>query len=988
MSTTLSVGRKGAVGMLLGLVLLGAMAALNRLDMALAGAHTTKTASGGLGDIANFSRIWTSEVSLNVAEGWDKYNEAFAGQAVPARSVTYLTIAYLVCDLVLMASLARLLFIVREANLPAVVPTAEDWPLAAHTVLDKSRYFIWGYLAFDFIETTSVVAAWPLLAKEAKWLAISIGVASLAKWLCLAGALAGLGIQLAYRSRNGDGLRAWLLALKALRGQVLVGAIIVAFLLGLQGDLGRQIDDVLVRAADGVLPALLATALTLATCAAILIGGSLCLQAYDDPPPITPVSGRARVAKVIGVLGVSAGVAGALGAPAVAWSLSVPAGVLLVWLLLTFLEPVGALGPVEETVGDVESVSSGRAARLLLVGLAAAPAVALYLATVGAAASQLAGDGEPVLLAVWVAVSLALSCAVLVAANASEIAGGPWTAGQLAFPVLLCLAALALLALLPHQTWMWIGTPAVVFLFTTMLAVLVGLFVLLSDAVAPSGPMALIGFKRMPFIAMLLIWGFIASTTDNRGAYYEARVTSDKPAAGAESPSAAYKTWLALQTPQPEAVHTGDKTNTPDRRVVPLVFVASAGGGIRAAYWSATTWDCVVGLGCGDHVDHTAEVFFASGVSGGAMGLAQVRAHQMRASENGASTTETATSESWVDTALGEDFLAPAVAAFAFRDLPNSIARLPINGQDRAAALEKAFESANDGMGDDFVAEGRPFPRLAFSGTSAEDGCRLSVSDLTQAVGSAQCSGSSTSLPDSSGPGGSPVRDATDYTCVEGESGSLRLSTAAVLSARFPFVSPAGGLGPCKDGGTTYSVDGGLFDNSAGSAVTAVWSAVERDVATTNKAHGVCVVPRLLVVDSHYDSTALADPLSRPLQSAAPLGSLLNVYGRRDGRALADATRAIERGAQAAARACANPALAENAVVQIYPRANTAPQPPLGWTLSKSTRENLKEQLIRGCPDAVSAGETLAPVTLSDSAPLNNCAAISQVRSWFSPKGD
>ena len=90
---------------------------------------------------------------------------------------------------------------------------------------------------------------------------------------------------------------------KALRGQILVAAVIVLFLIGLQGDLGRQIDDVLVRAADGPWPAVLATLLMLTTCAALLIGGAQCLHAYIQQPTIEKVgSFRGAIIAVIALV--------------------------------------------------------------------------------------------------------------------------------------------------------------------------------------------------------------------------------------------------------------------------------------------------------------------------------------------------------------------------------------------------------------------------------------------------------------------------------------------------------------------------------------------------------------------------------------------------------------------------------------------------------------------------------------------------------------
>ena len=1006
MGSTALIRRHGTKAAVLVLLVLAAMVALNRLDLALAGAHTPSTASGGVGDIASASRILSPDVSFNVAEGWLAYDRRVPAPTVPARAVETLTYAYLVWDLVLMASLTWLLFLVRNTLSPVPEPQQGDRLRPAFTVLRLSQVPILAYLIFDSLETVGATVGWEAIADGMTWVAVLVGMASAAKWLSLAAALLAMCVWLAYDRK--ERIRSTRVAppTKALRGQILVAAFVVLFLIGLQGDLGRQIDDVLVRAADSIWPALLATGLMLATWKALLTGGSQCLHAFDQEPEIVPMSRKVVIVALatVGVLGALAGVAAAVGATAVWRSLVVPAGCIAAWLILSIPSVVHNFVPVasppdlvgtsgrgaapasrlgwtgQPTTGDEDSLTG---TRLLLAGLAATPAVALYLATVAAATSQFAGYGVPGLLSVWAVVLLLLSCMVLLRGISISTSPWNWAPGRLTSLLGVCLLALLGLALLPTALWMWVGSPGVVFLFTTVLAIIVALLVLLSDAVAPRGALALAGFKRVPFIMMILLWGLIASILDDKGEYYDARVTTTQTAAAAQAPEAAYNQWVQAQQLTPGA-DVGDSATVNGRRVVPLVFVASAGGGIRAAYWTAKTWDCVFATACENSQDHSADVFFASGVSGGAVGLAQVRAHQLAVSSDDATTKASTTSTSWVDAALGDDFLAPAVASFVFRDLPNSLTRFPFHGLDRSASLELALEAANEEMDSVFPSHGLPFPRLAFSGTSVEDGCRLSISDVNQAAGreDANCMGVDTSLPEAEGPGSTPVRDAAGYVCDEGEPASLRLSTAAVLSARFPVVSPAGGLGPCGKGAATYSVDGGLFDNSAGSAVTATWKAVADKVAETNAGKGICAIPRLVVMDSHYSSLGATDPASRPLQSAAPLGALLNVYGQRNSRALAEATRVIEAAAREEAKACGDASLAVGSVVQIFPRASTAPQPPLGWALAKSTRDNLTAQLFTGCKDEPTA-ESPASGSAADSEAIDNCAAVVQVRSWF-----
>jgi hypothetical protein len=986
------VGGRALAATAIGLLALGATVVTQRIDLALSGAHSPTDYAGSVGDLASPMRVLTPKVSVDVASGWVNYSDTVSAESLPARSVDALTLAYLGADLLLMFSLTALLLLAQQALQPEPARLQSRGPAAAQDVLRWSWVPTLLYLVFDLLETLGATQAWRSVADDGTGVARFIGIASLAKWFFLAAALLGMGVWLAYHRRDRMRSATVVPPTKALRGQLLVAGFIVVFLLGLSGDLGRQIDDVLVRAADVGGPAVLATLLMLATCIALFVGGSQCLHAYERAPTITPVTGRLRW-WVLGWLGVAAALAGvalALGARATAISFGVLAGALLIWWLLSWPRPIRDFTPVEpdtreegpeEIDGPVPDAGAVTGTRLLLAVLTAVPAVALYLATVGAATSQWAGTGAPVLLVLWSVVALMLSGVVLwLGVSLRDIEAEDWAPRQLALPLGGVVLGSALLALAPVGLWTEVGVPAVVFLFTTVLATVVALLVLMSDALAPRGPLALLCLRRMPLIALLVLWGVIASVLDKDGTYYDARVIDGDVAAIAQTPTQAYIAWQNLQRRAVRDASPADAAAT-ERPVVPLVFVASAGGGIRAAYWTSKTWDCVFATACGGTVDHTNDVFFASGVSGGAVGLAEVRARQLdEVSGDVAAGTTTDIGSSWVDSALGEDFLAPAAAALVFRDLPNAVLRVPVEG-DRAATLERAFEAAHPTMSSDFAASRSRFPQLAFSGTSVEDGCRLSVSLVRQGNGSdAVCTGSDTLLPQA-GPGSDPARDAADYVCDdEGNAASMRLSTAAVLSARFPVVSSSGGLGPCGEGSATYSLDGGLFDNSAGSAVTAAWTAVADRVAEANRLRKICVVPRLLVIDSHYSSLAATDPTARPQQTLAPLDAALGVYGNRNSRALAEATRLIEEAARTAATDCGDPSLGDDAVAQIYPRASTAPQPPLGWTLAESTRQNLTEQLFAGCP---AEGSPHPGADEAESRPNDNCAAVRQVQSWF-----
>ena len=231
----------------------------------------------------------------------------------------------------------------------------------------------------------------------------------------------------------------------------------------------------------------------------------------------------------------------------------------------------------------------------------------------------------------------------------------------------------------------------------------------------------------------------------------------------------AAKAWYAQAKTAFAQAHHG-KVDQSDR--VPMVIVATAGGGIRAAYWTATVLERIKSdLG----PDGLRPYLFAiSGVSGGSVGATAFDAAL-------ADSDETGCGEKCVSTKfLSEDFLAPALASGIFKDGPASF--LPDLWQDdRGAALEQGFEHASQGS------LKRPFlslfpyvgqaphwrPILLLNATHEESGKRIITSHVLIER--------------------NVFVDALDgLNVLESD---VRASTAAHNSARFSYISPAGNLG-------------------------------------------------------------------------------------------------------------------------------------------------------------------------------------------------
>ena len=265
--------------------------------------------------------------------------------------------------------------------------------------------------------------------------------------------------------------------------------------------------------------------------------------------------------------------------------------------------------------------------------------------------------------------------------------------------------------------------------------------------------------------------------------------------------------WYAQAEPAYHAIH-------PDEPV-PMLVVATAGGGIRAAYWTATILERLEDKllwSAGAPSDKTpAEpplrhlLFAISGVSGGSVGAAVYAAAVHDHEVAGAAIKPT--------NYLQSDFLAPGLASMVFIDGPANL--LPDFGQiDRGQALELGFEAASSTPKDSDGLLSHKFlsffptmaaveemkswrPALLLNATHEETGRRIITSPIKIERG--------------------VVFDS--YDALQVLNADVRLSTAAHNSARFTYISPAGNLSSATDAAHAkrinrgYVIDGGYFEN-------------------------------------------------------------------------------------------------------------------------------------------------------------------------------
>jgi hypothetical protein len=392
---------------------------------------------------------------------------------------------------------------------------------------------------------------------------------------------------------------------------------------------------------------------------------------------------------------------------------------------------------------------------------------------------------------------------------------------------------------------------------------LVTAFWLAAPSVAPSfGPLALlfltaafwvpagsalvyVGSRwRKPILTGVLAVAIVFScTTDNH------LIRSVEGTPSLQSADSAFRDWLAALPPAKGA-------SSP-----PAFFVAAEGGGIRAAYWTAK----VLGGLQDQYTDFAPHLFAVSSVSGGSLG-AVVFASLL------AEDPAAARPKNWfADQAkgvLGEDFLSPVLASMLYPDLVTDF--IPWSAgfsqtADRALSLERSWErSWRAHVGSDRLA--RPFlslwstpgriPHLLLNTTCVETGQRFVVSDLRAA------------------PRLGDVKDALDLIGKD-----VPLSTAAHLSARFAYVSPAG-LIPRPSDQCGHLVDGGYFENSGTATLLDLLQRLPDGIVApdgTKRSY----LPVVISISNDPDRARPAGHLRFLSEVRAPIGTFFATRGAR-----------------------------------------------------------------------------------------------------------
>ena len=382
---------------------------------------------------------------------------------------------------------------------------------------------------------------------------------------------------------------------------------------------------------------------------------------------------------------------------------------------------------------------------------------------------------------------------------------------------------------------------------------------------------------------------------------------------------------------------------------VPVVLVAAAGGGLRAAYWTAHALSVL-----SDRDTAFGRAIFAiSGVSGGSLGGATYAALVRDRALGGTGPCFRAGGDTALThcshVALSGDFLSPVLARLVATDFTQFFIPIRWPLLDRSRALEASWTTAyRNATSDSTFAAGfqslwladsveRRMPALLLNATHVETGRRVVASPFRlEGV----------------------LHDGYDLSSLL--RADVRLAGAVHNSARFAYVSPAGTLVDSSGRLMGHAVDGGYFENSGLATVGDLYAALDR-------VGGLDSIPRRYVVvylcnDPVGCALQRAPAMPRAVESglvnewAAPLRALLDTREARGGLARAEV--------EVAARApvgrplefheldvCADSVFNSTSDSTAAERVRS---PPLGWLLSPSARRVIEQSLSgdAGCRKA------------------------------------
>jgi hypothetical protein len=538
---------------------------------------------------------------------------------------------------------------------------------------------------------------------------------------------------------------------------------------------------------------------------------------------------------------------------------------------------------------------------------------------------------------------------------------------------------------------------------TVLIAALV---VLLQKGGAPE----IFWVARIPYapVTTLLVVAAVFAGTRGEGVHDIRDYPSGAPAADVKAvdrPSlkALFDDWLA-EGETCSVTPAGMEDS--DYQVRPMLLYAAEGGGIRAAYWTTRAIDRIATPRTLDDdtpvPDICRSAFLSSGASGGSVGLSV------------ASVTPITEANAAVEEISGPSALAAATDGLVARDLIYAATGVPLpsfghpegvdadDWADRGTLIEQSWAESIPGPDgddpDDGVEDGleQPFLRdlkdwswtptgaLVINSTATTTACRTLISQVRATSSPGRCTTGAESTKDSDLAGAIWAANSTDLLSCTGQ---VHTTTAALLTARFPYVTPSGVV-DCT-GQTLQVVDGGYAENfGVGTLVdlapqlmrlvrqhnNCVLGEAPEDECSGAPAGTSLVVPMVVYLDNGTGTDLVEQPGDLDLEILVPPVTILEAKGQLyDARSqLARAERLFatdqlwggDTADDGSARSDAIEAATElvdelrtSPVAIVFQATRPQVAGPLGWVLSEASMRSMDAALCKLGADDLDALE-------------------------------
>jgi hypothetical protein len=527
------------------------------------------------------------------------------------------------------------------------------------------------------------------------------------------------------------------------------------------------------------------------------------------------------------------------------------------------------------------------------------------------------------------------------------------------------------------------------------LSVLVAATVILLQKGGAPEAFWLVGIPYAPVTTLLIVSALVAGTRSDgvHDIRDYAGEHGDVTAANRPTLDGLFQQWLA------DGASCAKTTADPTLKVRPMLLYAAEGGGIRAAYWTTKAVDRIGAPRQLDGHDVDAicrSAFLSSGASGGSVGLTIASVSGI-----GDATHE-------VKEISGPQALARATDGLVLRDTLYAATGVPLpslggpsqpDWADRGTLIEQSWQDSIEGFENPFLVAASdwtwtPPGALVINSTATTTACRTLVSQIQVTSSPGRC----TTGAEDPQPGAVSAANSTDLMACTGQ---LRSVTAALLTARFPYVTPSGVI-DCDKDTRLQIVDGGYAENFGLGTLVDLAPQLMDLVRTHNgcvlrlaapgtddplPANDPCigaaqsdtlVVPMVVYLDNGSGTDLAQQPGGLDLEVLVPPVTLLEAK-----KELYEARSQLARAAQlfdtdqlwdaglprAAVAADVVTSFRKSPVAIVFQATRPQVAAPLGWVLSEASMRSM-DNSICDLEHGQDIGEALNPAKKKETDPL------------------